>query len=51
MRCSKGSKLVRINLPQSHGSYINGKPMMVKTDRVVSANIGRLDKMRRRYNS
>lgn len=41
MKCSKGSKLVRINLPASHGSYVNGKPMMVKTDRVVGANIGK----------
>lgn len=40
MSCSKGSKLVRINLPESHGTYINGKPIMIKTDRVVGANIG-----------
>lgn len=40
MKCSKGNKLVKINLPASHGSYVNGKPIMVKTDRVVGANIG-----------
>lgn len=39
MKCSKGRKLVKINLPASHGSYVNGKPIMVKTDRVVGANI------------
>lgn len=41
MKCSKGNKLVKINLPASHGSYVNGKPIMVKTDRVVGANIGK----------
>lgn len=40
MKCSKGNKLVKINLPASHGSYVNGKPIMVKTDRAVGANIG-----------
>jgi hypothetical protein len=23
----------RINLPVSHGAYVNGKPLMIKTDR------------------
>lgn len=40
MKCSNGSKLVKINLPASHGSYVDAKPMMVKTDRIVGANIG-----------
>ncbi|WP_297430452.1 DUF4280 domain-containing protein [Clostridium sp.] len=40
MRCSKGSGVVMINLPKSHGTYINGKPIMIKTDRVVGTNIG-----------
>jgi hypothetical protein len=39
MRCSKGSMSTKINLPFSHGSYINGKPVMVKTDRIVGTNI------------
>lgn len=40
MVCSSGSSLTQINLPASHGSYVNGKPVIVKTDRVVGANIG-----------
>ncbi|WP_297423994.1 DUF4280 domain-containing protein [Clostridium sp.] len=39
MTCNKGSIPTKINLPFSHGSYINGKPVMVKSDRVVGANI------------
>lgn len=39
MCCSKGSIPTKINLPFSHGSYINGKPVMVKTDRIVGTNI------------
>jgi hypothetical protein len=40
MKCSKGSSLPQINLPASHGSYVNGKPVIVKTDRIVGSNIG-----------
>jgi len=39
MRCSKGSVPTKINLPFSHGSYVNGKPVMIKTDRIVGTNI------------
>jgi hypothetical protein len=39
MRCEKGSHPRKINLPVSHGSYINGKPMMNKGDNVVDQNI------------
>ena len=39
MKCNKGSITTKINLPFSHGSYINGKPVMVKTDRAVGTNI------------
>ena len=40
MRCSKGSSPICINLPASHGSYAKGKPIMIKTDNAVGANIG-----------
>ncbi|MCY6355871.1 DUF4280 domain-containing protein [Clostridium sp. ZS2-4] len=39
MRCDKGTHPRKINLPISHGSYVNGKPMMNKSDRVVNKNI------------
>lgn len=45
MKCSKGSKEdLKINLPVSHGSYAKGKPIMIKTDRVVGENIGSFEK-------
>jgi len=40
MRCSQGTTPICINLPASHGSYAKGKPIMIKTDRMVGANIG-----------
>lgn len=39
MRCDKGSHPRKINLPTSHGSYVNGKPMMNKGDNVVEKNV------------
>lgn len=33
MKCSKGSNMRKINLPESHGSYVSDKPIMVETDR------------------
>ncbi|MFF2484379.1 DUF4280 domain-containing protein [Paenibacillus sp. NPDC058071] len=39
MQCSFGSNHRRINLPQSHGAYVNDKPMMNETDQVPEENI------------
>lgn len=39
IRCTKGTHERKINLPVSHGSYVNGKPMMNKGDRVEEKNI------------
>ncbi|WP_297425759.1 DUF4280 domain-containing protein [Clostridium sp.] len=39
MVCDKGTHRRKINLPYSHGSYIKGKPMMYKKDRVIGENI------------
>ncbi|WP_425448047.1 DUF4280 domain-containing protein [Dethiothermospora halolimnae] len=39
MKCKFGSHERKINLPKSHGSYINGKPMMRKTDSMFKKNI------------
>lgn len=39
MVCDKGTHKRKINLPNSHGSYTNGKPMMHKKDRIVGENI------------
>lgn len=39
MQCSCGTHKRKINLPTSHGSYVNGKPMMNKNDNVVEINV------------
>lgn len=39
MWCDKGTNERHINLPKSHGSYANNKPMMNKKDNVVGKNI------------
>ncbi|SFA80045.1 DUF4280 domain-containing protein [Clostridium frigidicarnis] len=39
MKCKFGSHKRKINLPTSHGSYVNGQPMMNKEDRVEEDNI------------
>ncbi|MFF2484363.1 DUF4280 domain-containing protein [Paenibacillus sp. NPDC058071] len=39
MMCNYGSNYRRINLPQSHGTYVNEKPMMNEDDQVPIANI------------
>jgi len=39
MKCSKGTNITRINLPESHGSYSNGNPVMNENDYVVGKNI------------
>ncbi|GGG82882.1 DUF4280 domain-containing protein [Paenibacillus radicis (ex Gao et al. 2016)] len=39
MQCSFGSNFRRINLPQSHGAYVNDKPMMNESDRMPVENI------------
>lgn len=39
MWCDKGTNARKINLPNSHGSYVNEKPMMNQKDNVVNKNI------------
>lgn len=39
MVCDKGSNERHINLPNSHGSYANNKPMMNKKDNVAGVNV------------
>jgi PAB1-binding protein PBP1 len=39
MVCNCGSHARKINLPVSHGSYVNGKPMMNQTDSVPIVNV------------
>lgn len=39
MVCDKGSNERKINLPESHGSYVSNKPMMNKGDNVANVNI------------
>lgn len=39
MKCSCGTHKRKINLPVSHGSYVNGKPMMNECDNKVDDNI------------
>lgn len=39
MRCNHGSHPRRINLPVSHGSFVNQKPAMNETDSIVDKNI------------
>ncbi|ABR36500.1 hypothetical protein B0H69_004052 [Clostridium beijerinckii] len=39
MICSKGTDTKGINLPVSHGAYVNGNPIMIESDNAVGANI------------
>lgn len=39
MVCNKGSHRRKINLPESHGSYVADKPMMNKKDCAANKNI------------
>ncbi|MCP3774426.1 DUF4280 domain-containing protein [Paenibacillus sp. MZ04-78.2] len=39
MQCTCGSNPRRINLPRSHGSFVNGKPIMNETDGKPHENI------------
>ncbi|OXM85376.1 DUF4280 domain-containing protein [Paenibacillus rigui] len=39
MQCDCGSHKRRINLPESHGSYVNGKPMMNEDDKQFTVNV------------
>lgn len=39
MICDKGTNERHINLPKSHGSYANEKPMMNKKDNVAGENV------------
>lgn len=40
LTCSEGSLPSSLNLPQSHGVYIKGRPVMNVADCVVEKNIG-----------
>lgn len=39
VKCDKGTHEKRINLPESHGVYSNGRPIMNENDNVVGENI------------
>ncbi|GFN32146.1 DUF4280 domain-containing protein [Paenibacillus xylaniclasticus] len=39
MRCQYGTHARRINLPASHGAYVNGKPKMNEEDCRLTVNI------------
>lgn len=39
MRCDKGSHPRKLNLPVSHGSYVNGKPVLNEADSKANENI------------
>ena len=39
LRCDKGSHCRLINLPKSHGSYVDGKPIMAEDDCKFGTNI------------
>ena len=39
MRCSLGSHARKINLPESHGSYVNQVPKMNKNDCILEVNV------------
>lgn len=39
LRCDKGSHCRLINLPKSHGSYVDGKPIMAEEDCKSGVNI------------
>ncbi|GIO31563.1 MULTISPECIES: DUF4280 domain-containing protein [Paenibacillus] len=39
--CDCGSHSRKLNLPESHGSYVNGKPMMNELDCVPEVNISK----------
>lgn len=39
MFCNCGTHVRRINLPQSHGSFVNDKPMMNEEDNKFTANV------------
>ncbi|MED1781417.1 DUF4280 domain-containing protein [Brevibacillus fortis] len=40
VKCSEGTDTSFLNLPQCHGVYARGKPVMNIADNVVDANIG-----------
>jgi len=39
VKCSLGSNTTKLNLPQSHGLYVNEKPVLIDTDTIVGENI------------
>lgn len=39
VKCSLGSKTTKLNLPESHGLYVNEKPVLIDTDIVASVNV------------
>lgn len=46
--CNMGSKTTQLNLPESHGIYVNEKPVLVDTDTAVGVNIMPFGKCRNR---
>ncbi|WP_371367068.1 hypothetical protein SRRS_11800 [Sporomusa rhizae] len=39
LSCSSGSSSSRLNMPRSHGKYVNGKPIVNDSDTAAGANI------------
>jgi len=48
VKCSLGSKTTKLNLPQSHGVYVNDKPVLIDTDTKVGANVKPFGKCKKR---
>jgi hypothetical protein len=39
VKCSSGSSPSKLNLPRSHGMYVNGKPILNDSDTAAGANV------------
>ena len=39
VKCNKGSSSTNLNLPKSHGVYINDKPVLNDSDRAAGTNV------------
>lgn len=39
VKCSSGSSPSKLNLPRSHGTYVNSKPVLNSTDTASGANV------------
>lgn len=38
-QCTAGNKTTKLNLPESHGLYVNDKPVLIDTDTVANVNV------------